>query len=39
MSEETARWVGADRWSDNAGTGVQDIAELVRTRRSEARRV
>ena len=37
MSEETARWVGADRWSNNAGTGVEDIAELVRARRAEAR--
>jgi 5-methyltetrahydrofolate--homocysteine methyltransferase len=34
MSEETAAWVGADRWSNNAGTGVEDIAALVRARRS-----
>lgn len=36
MSEETAAWIGADRWSNNAGTGVEDIAELVRARRAEA---
>jgi 5-methyltetrahydrofolate--homocysteine methyltransferase len=38
MSEETAAWVGADRWSNNAGTGVEDIAELVRSRRGDATR-
>jgi 5-methyltetrahydrofolate--homocysteine methyltransferase len=37
MSDETAVWVGADRWSNNAGTGVEDIADLVRARRAEAR--
>jgi methanogenic corrinoid protein MtbC1 len=29
MTEEMATWVGADRWSTNAGEGVRMIRELV----------
>jgi methylmalonyl-CoA mutase cobalamin-binding domain/chain len=29
MDERTAEWVGADRWSTNAGAGVRIIDELV----------
>jgi methanogenic corrinoid protein MtbC1 len=29
MTAETAAWVGADRWSDNAGAAVPEIAQMV----------
>ena len=29
MTAEIATWVGADRWSANAGEGVRMIGELV----------
>ena len=34
MTEGTAAWVGADDWSDNAGTAVPDIERLVITARA-----
>jgi len=34
MTEGTAAWVGADDWSDNAGTAVPDIERLVTTTRT-----
>jgi dimethylamine corrinoid protein len=34
MTEGTAAWVGADDWSDNAGTAVPDIERLVAAART-----
>jgi dimethylamine corrinoid protein len=34
MTEGTATWVGADSWSDNAGTAIPDIATLAAQTRS-----
>jgi methanogenic corrinoid protein MtbC1 len=39
MTEGTATWVGADSWSDNAGTAIPDIATLAaRTRATRSPR-
>ena len=35
MTEGTAAWVGADRWSDNAGTAIPEIASLVERNRPD----
>jgi 5-methyltetrahydrofolate--homocysteine methyltransferase len=34
MTEGTAAWVGADDWSDNAGTAIPDIERLVAVART-----
>jgi methanogenic corrinoid protein MtbC1 len=34
MTEGTAAWVGADEWSDNAGTAIPDIERLVAVARA-----
>jgi methanogenic corrinoid protein MtbC1 len=34
MTADTAGWIGADRWSDNAGAAVPEIVEMVATARA-----
>ena len=36
MTAETAAWIGADRWSDNAGAAVPEIVEMVAAARAAA---
>ena len=35
MTEGTASWVGADRWSDNAGTAIPEISSLIAETRGD----